>query len=175
MIYIMDTNVYIHTKNYEFDFEETPAFWTLILRLTENRSLAVPVKVYEEIMRGKDQLSVWFEENRPSLFLLPDANAFPHIGQVADTYVSTGNGITSDVFLDSCGADPWIIAHALACGGTVVTFERGAMPSRTTSTQNPKKKRIPEICQQLGVDTMSFAKFLWVHLSPEATLPHEEA
>jgi hypothetical protein len=42
------------------------------------------------------------------------------------------------------GADPWIIAHAIADGGTVVSQETDKRP-------NANRVRIPDVCQHFGV------------------------
>lgn len=53
-------------------------------------------------------------------------------------------------FLD--GADPWIIAHAMAYGGTVVTFE-----SRAPKSNKPK---IPDVADHFGVVSTDLWKLL---------------
>ena len=42
------------------------------------------------------------------------------------------------------GADPWVIAHAIAHGGVVVTFEARA-------PVNSHQVRIPNVCQRFDV------------------------
>ena len=50
------------------------------------------------------------------------------------------------------GADPWIIAHAKAYGGRVVTFEKRAPQSR--------KPKIPDICDVFGVNSLNIYELL---------------
>lgn len=56
-----------------------------------------------------------------------------------------------DSFLS--GADPWIVAKAKAMGATVVSHE-------SRITQQGKKVKVPNVCQQYGVECISTFELL---------------
>jgi hypothetical protein len=57
--------------------------------------------------------------------------------------------------IEALEADPYLVAHALAAGGAVVTNE---IPSNATL---PKNKRIPAVCRALGLPCLTLPAFMW--------------
>jgi hypothetical protein len=57
--------------------------------------------------------------------------------------------------LETLKADPFLIAHAIAARGTVVTNER---PNNATILRN---KQIPTVCEALGVPCLTLPAFMW--------------
>ena len=62
--------------------------------------------------------------------------------------MSRGDTIPRQVVDFLAGADPWLIAHAIAKGGKVVTFERRV----GSSSSNIK---IPNVCDYFRIETIS--------------------
>ena len=50
-------------------------------------------------------------------------------------------------------ADPWLIAHAIASGGKVVTQE-------TRAGENSKRVKIPNVCDAFGVESLNMDDML---------------
>ena len=50
-------------------------------------------------------------------------------------------------------ADPWLIAHAIASGGKVVTQE-------TRAGENSRRAKIPNVCDFFGVEAMNMDDML---------------
>ena len=51
-------------------------------------------------------------------------------------------------------ADPWVIAHAMSEGATVVTKEY------LSGSQNPQKIKIPDVCNNMKVDWIDDFEFI---------------
>ena len=50
-------------------------------------------------------------------------------------------------------ADPWLIAHAIASSGKVVTQE-------TRADENSRRAKIPNVCDAFGVETLNTYQML---------------
>lgn len=87
----------------------------------ESGKILAPRKVFDEIMAGGDELSVWIDAFK--------GKTIDHSAVLA----------WSDIKI----ADPWLIAIAIVGGYSVVTFER--------TSASPKKPKIPDICDHFGV------------------------
>ena len=105
--------------------------------------------LYKELTAGDDSLAVWMKENKEAL--VNRIAAYDQIRRV----MAEGYGTIDDVTLEGLKADPWVIAHALAVGGTVVTSEK---PGKQTA---PHNKKIPSVCQVLHVPCCTITSFLW--------------
>ena len=64
------------------------------------------------------------------------------VTRIANYVVSTYDGNQAALFLKK--ADPWVIAHAIAESGSVVTLE-SKVPA------NSKKAKIPNVCEHFDV------------------------
>lgn len=105
--------------------------------------------VYEELIAGDDRLAVWMQANKEAL--VNQNAAYDQISRV----MAEGYGTIDEVTLEVLRADPWVIAHALAVGGTVVTSEK---PGKQTA---PRNKKIPSVCKVLYVPCCTITSFLW--------------
>ncbi len=119
----LDANVFIAPfKQGFYDFDVAPSFWDLLVQRASDGQLASVSRVYDELARGEDPLAHWVRrQGHTPLFLDPDEEVQQALGRVA-TYV-TRRYNTPQVVEFLAGADPWLIAHAIAKGGKVVTFE----------------------------------------------------
>ena len=144
----LDANVFIAPfKQGFYDFDVAPSFWNLLVQRASDGQLASVSRVYDELAHGEDPLADWIRRHSDtSLFLEPDEEVQRAMGRVA-TYV-TGRYDTPQVVDFLAGADPWLIAHAIAKGGKVVTFER-----RIGS--NSSRIKIPNVCDHFRIETIS--------------------
>ena len=139
----LDCNVFVEAKNGPFSFAVAPGFWTWLVRAAKEDRVRSPVAVYNELLEGKDQLANWARSQRSSgLFVTPDREVQKRYGEIAAFVQSRYQPPFSAAFLD--GADPWVIAHALDDGGTVVTHE-------TLVSSNSMRVKIPNVCAHFGV------------------------
>lgn len=114
--------------------------------------IRIPEAVFDEIGRGKDSLSRWLSSRR-NIFLIPTNDALSRIQQVMNAY-----GSMTDIQLEQLNgkADPYLVAHALVIGATVVTNELSS-----PGTTSPLNKKIPDICSCLDVSCIRYPRFLW--------------
>lgn len=152
-MYVLDADALIIASRHDFPIGTNPGtFWTFLEDMGEARQIRIPEAVYDEIQRNDEGLYDWLNARRDKLFLPKDA-ALPYITMVLDAY-----GHLSDIQLEQLNgkADPYLIAHALASGATVVTNE---VPRPSAS--NPLNKKIPDICTCLSVTCVRYPRFLW--------------
>ena len=76
------------------------------------------------------------------LFVNPEPSVLKCYGQIATFVQNHYDAAHSKKFLS--GADPWIVAHAMADRGTVVTHELLANPGS-------REVKIPNVCAELSV------------------------
>jgi hypothetical protein len=143
-VYWIDSNVLISAKDGPFRFSVHQAFWEVLDDQAKTGRVRVSKMVYDEIVKDgpHDQLANWMKARRSNGFCItPDQSTQRALTSIAD-YVQVTYGIHQAAKFLS-GADPWVIAHALAGDGTVVTFE--------TLQLGAKKVKIPNVCAAMGV------------------------
>ena len=142
--YWLDSNVFIEGKKGPYGFDIAPRFWMIIDELTENSLIACPMRVCDELLDGQDDLSAWAQARRGSgLFEEPEVpvqEAFREV--IQHVTLRYPDNQARRRFLNR--ADPWVIAHAIVQGGTVVSLE-GRDPD---SSQQVK---IPNVCEHFNV------------------------
>jgi hypothetical protein len=152
MAYLLDSNVFIESKNLYYRFGTCPAFWDWIER-AHQEGLAFSIDaVRNDLNVGNDDLTVWVAARGPHFFLSADAQT-----GVAATAVSVWvnaqqfhAGAIATFFASS---DYLLIAHALAHGFTVVTRE-------TPDPNCRRRVKIPDVCQAVGVPFMNHFEML---------------
>ena len=149
MIYILDSSFFIETSRLHLPLDKQPSFWNWLVMLAKAKVISIPSMVYEELIAGDDRLAVWMQANKDAL--VNQNAAYDQISRV----MAEGYGTIDEVTLEVLRADPWVIAHALAVGGTVVTSEK---PGKQTA---PRNKKIPPVCKVLHVPCCTITSFLW--------------
>ena len=121
--YWLDTNTFIHAKNGPYSFDIAPGFWSLLEQKASEGVIASTTLVYDELVNNfQDELSDWAKAQRASgLFVEPNELVQVTFQQIADYVTQSYEVNQAAEFLS--GADPWVIAHAKAHGGRVVTQE----------------------------------------------------
>ena len=118
----LDSNVFIEAANGPYSFKLAPTFWKWVLESTASRKIRTSVRVHAELLKHKDQLSRWVKLHRSSgLFVSPSAEVQTLVGQIGVLVQAKYESAQSKKFMS--GADPWVIAHAVADRGVVVTHE----------------------------------------------------
>lgn len=144
-VYWIDTNVLVQAKNGPFRFSIIPGFWSFIDEQVQVGRIRSPKMVYQQILKyenADDELTKWVKNRKKSGLFVEEG---PEV-QAAMTEVSNHVNNKYDpphVWDFLSGADPWLIAHAKASKGIVVTFE--------TKQPNAKKVKIPNVCSELGI------------------------
>jgi predicted nucleic acid-binding protein len=144
VLYCLDSNVFIESKNGPYGFDIVPGFWEWIDRMVQNGQVYSTVTVYDELTEGNDELAEWAKARRYSGLFVDHDNRVQSTFQAIANHVATNyERHHSDTFLD--GADPWVIAQAHVDNAIVVTREAAV---NTYS----KKVMIPNVCNVFDVE-----------------------
>lgn len=130
-----------------------PQFWTILETMSDDGLLACPRMVYDELLGHHDDLANWAREREEAgMFPYPNAAVQREFERVCTyTMGRYPDNQTRRRFLDR--ADPWVIAHAIVNGGTVVTHEK----------RNPdvsRKVKIPNVCERFNVNCIDVYQLL---------------
>lgn len=143
---------YIHAKNLYYSFDFCPAYWDWLDRQCAVGKIASIDMVANELIAGDDELVTWVKDRSGHFLPCDDAETQSLVGEIAqDLMQGHYNPQNRDDFL--AGADPWIIAKAKIIGATVVSHE-------SRITQQGKKVKVPNVCQQYGVECISTFELL---------------
>lgn len=121
--YWIDSGVLIQAKNGHYAFELVPKFWIFIETELKSGVIRMPKMCFDEITDGNDDLAKWCKSRKNIGYFCCKADK-----AVQDAYATVANHVALNnkphiaaEFLK--GADGWLIAHAIATGGFVVTEE----------------------------------------------------
>jgi len=151
--YLLDANTFIEAKNRYYSMNVCPGFWQWITNTNQTKQVESISFVANELKKGNDDLVQWAKDN-PQIFASCDDEA------TQNAYIQVVNLVmglegfkpsAKDEFL--AGADPWLIAKAMALNATLVTHEK----------YNPDIKRkilIPNLCEYFKVPYINTFKLL---------------
>ena len=146
--YLMDSDVFITSKNLYYRFDICPGFWKSLLHHHRAGRIYSIDRVRSELFlgRGTEDLVQWVRGEVPDGFFLPVDTA-----DVSDAYMDIMMWVQRQTrFFDyakakfAAGADGWLVAYALVHGAIVVTNEQGAPLSK-------KAVKLPDVCDQFSV------------------------
>jgi hypothetical protein len=148
MIYVIDTNSFREIDRYYPDI--FPSFWQRFNAEVAAGDIKSVSEVHRELQRYPEQnVNDWANANS-KIFYPPTADetnfvgaifTIPHFRQLISAK-SQQMGLPV--------ADPFLIAAAHCCGGTVITEEKS----------KPQSAKIPNVCGHFGVRHMNFKDFL---------------
>lgn len=146
MIYLLDANTLIEAKNRYYRMTVCPGYWRWVQRSQGAGIVASIDLVGEELQRGNDDLAAW-ARGQVDLFLpVSDDSTQQAFGAVAAHVAAQAGAMKAGALQEFLGgADPWLIAKALAMGdAVVVTHEQFNLQLR-------RKFSIPNVCHHFGV------------------------
>lgn len=161
MAYLIDSDVLIEAKNRYYGFDFCPGFWDWLVQKRATGEVLSVERVGQELAAGNDHLSVWAANQGPAFFVPPDGNTVAAMATVSAS-VQTMN-VNGQPYLPAAvtkflgDADYYLIAHALAHRGIVVTNESGHHSGQQASV---KTLKIPDVCSSVGVQCASVFKML---------------
>ena len=144
----LDADSLIESKKGPYAFDIVPGFWTFLEQKAAEGIIASSFTVYKEFedYEAEDDLLQWAKQQKDvGFFVEPDTIVQTIFRQIADYVNNTYPQHNASDFLN--GADPWIIAHAKAYGGRVVTFE--------TSAPYAKTPKIPDVGDHFDVKCLN--------------------
>ena len=149
----LDSNAFIEGKKGPYGFDIAPRFWALIDELTKSGQISCPAHVYDELLEGQDDLEEWARERRASgLFVEPESEVqVVYRDVVAYVFQRYPDNQARRRFLRR--ADPWVIAHGLSGGSTVVTLE-------FRDPEISKQVKIPNVCDHFNLRSITIYQML---------------
>ena len=150
--YWLDSDTLIRPYR-ELTFDWLPSLWTTLREKGVERVIASSAYVYEELKDGDDALAEWATECQGFGLWVPADESVQHAYSAIADYVVQHQTYSPEHKATFLGkADAWIIAHALACGGRVVTFEA---PQPLSA-----RPKIPDVAGNFGVDCLTLHEML---------------
>ena len=151
--FCLDSGVFIRPHRDGFyGFRLAPTFWELLEKMAAAGAIIAPRQVYQELNNYGDELADWVIERRDSdLFVDPDQRTQAALTRVADYVNQNYPGRKASEFLG--GADPWVIALAIAQNATIVSFENRV----SIDSQTPK---IPNVSRAFQIETVNLYRML---------------
>lgn len=150
-IYCLDANVLIQAWQKYYSPRYCPDYWSVLNELGIQGKIFLSQMVFEEITRTDDALSKWLKKSK-----IP-------VRKVDESVTKCLQGIFSknpihrylvDNIKGRSLADPWVIAHAINEGATVVTKEE------KVTAINSNKIKIPNVCDNMGVNWINDFQFI---------------
>src|SRR3972149_8657061 len=152
-MYIFDASVFILAHKHDFPIDENPGtIWDFVERMGNQGEVQVPESVVEELSKKEDKVHKWVSD-RKDILMIPTEHALPHLPRVLAAY---GAFTESDLEGFDGKADPFVIAEALASLAIVVSDE-----TRHPTATSIRNKKIPDICDLVGVSYLRYPRFLW--------------
>lgn len=144
--YCLDANVLIQAWNFYYSPKFCPSYWDVLNELGSAGRIFVPREVYEEITRTDDELCKWLKQSNIEIRdvdekVIKCLQAIWATNPIHKTLVDNVRGRSL--------ADPWVIAHAMREGATVVTKEE------KVTALNAIRVKIPNVCENMGIGWMN--------------------
>ena len=150
--YWLDSDTLIRPYR-ELTFDWLPSLWTTLREKGVAGIIASSEYVYEEVKDGDDALAEWAAECQSFGLWVPADESVQHAYSAIADYVAQHQTYAPEHVATFLGeADAWIIAHALAGGGRVVTFEV-AQPLSA-------RPKIPDVAGNFGVGCLTLHEML---------------
>jgi hypothetical protein len=148
-IFVIDTDVFIQSKNMFYSFDVCPGFWKSLIECNGNKEVESIDWVKNEILDNNygDDLQDWVKTEAPEKFFVITKNDDAVTKKYAEIikWVQAQPQYFKEAKAEfASGADGWLIAYAAIHGRIVVTQEKSRPESK-------KKVPIPNVCEAFGV------------------------
>jgi len=153
MKYLLDSNIFIESKNRHYAFNIASGFWEWLEYFAEEQTFLTIREVRDEIFKQDDELKNWISQFHLSSFIEADFEIQTKM-RIITNYVMNHNTYSPEEknkFLSK--ADPWLIATAMTGDYVVVTHEAKA-------GSGSKKVKIPNICEEFNVEYTNIYKLM---------------
>jgi len=141
--YCLDANVLIQAWNFYYSPKFCPSYWDALNELGSAGRIFVPSAVYDEVTRTDDDLCKWLKESSIEIKDVDERviNCLQSIWAANPIHMTLVDNVKGRSL-----ADPWVIAHAMREGATVVTKEE------KVTALNASRIKIPNVCENMGVE-----------------------
>lgn len=147
--YLIDTNILIQASNQCYPRETFPGFWTWMIEQCRAGRISSIDKVRDEILRKDDELAEWARADFrwwEKTTTESTKSKYEQLVRWAAKHEQYDGGAKEE-FVRAEKADAWLIAHAWAIGGVVVTEEE-------VSEHVIHRIPIPNVCQEMNIPWM---------------------
>lgn len=145
--YCLDTNVFIEAWNKYYSMELCPEYWDILDSMARKGIVFCTEEVKREVEKTDDDLKAWLSDR--DHFVRPVTD---EVQQRLRSILADFENLV-DARRDRSMADPWVIAHALAEGATLVTKEIAA-------PVGSKRIKIPDVCHKYSVRCINDFEFI---------------
>jgi hypothetical protein len=144
---VFDTSAFVNGRRDHYPVETFPSVWEFVAEAMEDGRIVTPREVLNELKAKDDETCRWAKE-RPDCFVEPSAEVQRQAGEILAMLPNPG---VRD------GADPFVVAEARVRSFVVVTYEGRSFSGVPTKNW---AKRMPGICQHLGVECRTLPEAL---------------
>jgi hypothetical protein len=128
-------------------------FWNYLSRKVDEGIVQCPKMVYDEIVKGNDELATWFKEREHrGLAVHASDEVWEALTEIGTFVVGRWKDRKSRSFLN--GADAWVLALAKAMG------KDGVVVSHESTRKQETIVKIPAVCSALGIEKISIFQML---------------
>lgn len=148
-LYLLDTNIFIQAYEATYRIGEFPGVWDWLAEAADQRQIASIVNVREEITKDVD-LQDWVDTQLPADFFRPNTDAVREALQEVGDWIERSGLYASRQRKENFKrkADAYLIAHGLARGNAIVTYEK----PDNHKTAAARRIKIPDVADALGVE-----------------------
>lgn len=167
---LLDSNVFIFSKNQFYSPLFCPGFWDALDILFDNGKWCSLDKVYNELAEKniktgnqkdkEDYVSKWVKDRKYCFREFDAAEELRKIINYLDGEVSLRRYDADQVELFLSGADPYLIAYAIKHDLEIITNETYTNEEKYNDPKNKIKIKIPNVCKKFGVPYKMLWKFL---------------
>jgi ribosomal protein L18E len=162
--YCLDSNIYINAWNNHYAYDFCPQYWDTLKSLIENKVILLPKVIYKELLNKDDNLKKWIKQF-DKIAVKENAKIIKCFNDLMQKDEMHKHLV--DIKREKSEADPWLIAHALAIQGVVVSNEA------PVAGKSQKKVKIPDVCNNMGIECINefeLVRRLNIHFS--CTIKH---
>lgn len=148
MIYVIDTSVIsaLHRNYYRKQF---PSLWKRFDAMVADGQLTSTREAHRELEDGLPDAFAWANSNK-QLFPTPTVDEARFVVTIFGVKHFQGNIETQKLLRGGKNADPFLIARAQYCKGTVLTMEQ----------LKPNAAKIPNICDHFKIPCVDLERFM---------------
>jgi predicted nucleic acid-binding protein len=166
-VYLLDSDVFIATKNAYYAFDICPGFWSALLEQHAKNNIFSISRVRGELLAGREteDLFKWVKELVPRTFFLdvddePVSRKYTEVMLWSQRHAQYSDQAKAKF---ATGADGWLVAYAAVHGCIIVTNE-------TPDPQSRRGIKLPDVAASFNVQTIHTFELLRT-LNVAFTLP----
>ena len=141
-MFCLDANVLIQAWQRYYNPKFCSDYWNVLIELGNQDAIFIPEMVFQEITRTEDELAKWLKGSNIPIKNITEPVTVCLQNMFAENPLH--KNLVDNIKSRSL-ADPWVIAHAMYEGATVVTKEE------KVTALNSNKVKIPNVCDNMGI------------------------